>query len=155
MTSRFVCVEGIIAREGEIASIEVSIDARVRHFSAGIRFVSARQAVLTPARNASSARLPSVCRHAESDPHRGTHRRCADRDRRVRRTAVHRACDARRPVPIEDAGMPPVRLSAAGWAARPRLANDSAAHRRNRRIDIVVLGTVTAAMVEPVVGAMR
>jgi flagellar motor protein MotB len=48
-------------------------------------------------------------------------------------------------------------LSAAGYGQyRPRAANDSAAHRsRNRRIDIVVLGTVTAAMVEPVVGAMR
>src|SRR5262249_27020256 len=49
------------------------------------------------------------------------------------------------------AGVPPVRLSAAGYAEfRPRIANDSFEHRaRNRRVDIVVL-SADAARDEPI-----
>jgi len=45
---------------------------------------------------------------------------------------------------IEEAGLEPERLSAAGYAEfHPRVPNDSPAHRaRNRRVDIVVLDTV-------------
>lgn len=51
---------------------------------------------------------------------------------------------------VERAGLPAVRLSAAGYAEfRPRVANDSPDHRaRNRRVDIVVL-SAEAARDEP------
>lgn len=52
---------------------------------------------------------------------------------------------------IEDAHLPPARLSAAGYGEfHPRQPNDSAAARaRNRRVDIVVLNAATDAAQEP------
>ncbi len=52
---------------------------------------------------------------------------------------------------IEECGIDPARLSAAGYAEhRPRLANDTPeARARNRRVDIVVLDPVTAGREEP------
>lgn len=54
---------------------------------------------------------------------------------------------------IRDAGIPPARLSATGYGEyRPRVPNDSEAHRRlNRRVDLVVLRTKYEAT-EPLAG---
>jgi chemotaxis protein MotB len=52
---------------------------------------------------------------------------------------------------VERGGLPPSRLSAAGYGPyHPRVANDSDdARARNRRVDIVVLGQVAAALEPP------
>ena len=52
---------------------------------------------------------------------------------------------------IDTAGLPPGRLSAAGYSEfHPRAENTSAAGRaRNRRVDIVILNATTAAVEEP------
>jgi chemotaxis protein MotB len=54
---------------------------------------------------------------------------------------------------IRDAGIPPARLSASGYGEyRPRVPNDSEAHRQlNRRVDLVILRTKYEAT-EPVAG---
>jgi chemotaxis protein MotB len=54
-----------------------------------------------------------------------------------------------------EAGLPPRRLSAAGYGEfHPRVENDSDASRaRNRRVDMVVLNPVTLAREEPGQGA--
>ena len=54
-------------------------------------------------------------------------------------------------------GLPPGRLSAAGYAEhRPRAANDSAAGRaRNRRVDLVLLNDATARREEPAPEGLR
>jgi chemotaxis protein MotB len=55
---------------------------------------------------------------------------------------------------VEDGGLDPTRLSAAGYGEfRPRLPNASAAARaRNRRVDIVVLDPAIATREEPGAG---
>ncbi len=58
---------------------------------------------------------------------------------------------------VEQVGIAPNRLSAAGYAEfHPRAANDTPEHRaRNRRVDIVVLNARTEHTEEPLVGAHR
>lgn len=58
---------------------------------------------------------------------------------------------------VEHGGLPPARLSAAGYGQfKPRVANDTQAGRaRNRRVDIVVLGADTMRAEEPAVRGQR
>jgi len=156
-----LALEGIIAREGEIAAIEVTIDARglVISLPESGSFPPGT-ATLTPAAQRVVRAIATGLRdtlnpiriegHTDDLPIATTEFKSNWELSTARATHVVQFL-------IEEAGVPPARLSAAGDGQyRPRVANDSAAHRsRNRRIDIVVLGTVTAAMVEPVVGAMR
>ena len=55
---------------------------------------------------------------------------------------------------IDEAGIDPMRLSAAGYADfRPRVPNvDAASRARNRRVDIVVLAADVAGREEPAEG---
>jgi chemotaxis protein MotB len=156
-----LALEGIIAREGEIASIEVSIDARglVISLPESGSFPPG-SAALTPAAQR-VVRAIAVGLHDTPNPiriegHTDDLPIATAEFKSNWELSTARATHVVQFL-IEDAGVPPVRLSAAGYGQyRPRVINDSAAHRsRNRRIDIVVLGVVTAAMVEPVVGAMR
>ncbi|MBC7107011.1 MAG: OmpA family protein, partial [Firmicutes bacterium] len=57
---------------------------------------------------------------------------------------------------VRDAGIPPARLSATGYGEyRPRVPNDSEAHRQlNRRVDLVVLRAKYEAT-EPLAGRPR
>ena len=156
-----LALEGIIAREGEIASIEVTVDARglVISLPESGSFPPG-SATLTPAAQRVVRAIASGLRdspnpiriegHTDDVPIATVEFKSNWELSTARATHVVQFL-------IEEAAVPPGRLSAAGYGQyRPRVANDSAAHRsRNRRIDIVVLGTVTAAMVEPVVGAMR
>jgi len=58
---------------------------------------------------------------------------------------------------VERGGLPPARLSAAGYGEfRPRVANDTpAARARNRRVDIVVLNADTMRAEEPAARGQR
>jgi chemotaxis protein MotB len=156
-----LALEGIIAREGEIAAIEVTIDARglVISLPESGSFPPG-SAVLTPAAQR-VVRAIAVGLHDTQNPiriegHTDDVPIATTEFKSNWELSTARATHVVQFL-IEDAGVPPARMSAAGYGQyRPRVPNDSAQHRsRNRRIDIVVLGTVTAAMVEPVVGAMR